>query len=182
MPALELHRLITPALLQRFHLEAEAEAGDGRYYACMLRPDGDVLVHHPIGPQLAPEQMMWAADVLRALNRELHHDGAWVVVFTHPKPAPTNSVIKSGSNHCEYARYCLIWVDQDGDAQFTQEWMENEGDLLDFADVLLAGIESTMAKCEGSWEMWHHHMRQVIAPKQDQLFKRAQGQRAPSAN
>lgn len=168
--------LITPTLLRRFELEASFEQADGRYYAIILRADGNVLVHHPFGPQLSPDQMMWAVDVLRKLNRELHHDGAWVIVFTHPHRPELTHVLQAPPSHWDYDRYCLIWLDVDGDPQFTVEWQAGESELLDFAEVLLAGIESTMAKCEGAWEVWHVHMRQMLALKPEQTYKRALGE------
>jgi len=171
--------VLTPTLLRRFELEAQFEGGDGRHYALIRRDDGSLLSHHPGSLPAVPDQLMWADDMLRLLNRELHHDGAWVVCFTHIKPQPIDCVLYN-PQHGDYGRYCLIWLDQDGDPQFTQQWMEGEGELRDFADVILAGRGSTAQKCETSWQLWHEMMRKVLAPKEGQTFKRAQGQRAPS--
>lgn len=172
--------LVTPTLLRRFMDESVWEDGDGRHYGIMLRDDGNLIAHGPPDSKTPiPEQMIWAGDVLKKLNKELHHDGAWVVVFTHPKVAQLLSIFQD-AKHCDYGRYALIWVDGDGDPQFTVEWMAGEGDLRDFDDVLLAGIVSTMNKCEAAWEMWHLHMRKNLDPKEGQTFKKAQGQQAPS--
>lgn len=170
-------QIVTPTLLRRFELEAEFEGGNGAYYALILRDAGDLLCHHPTGPAAEGHQQIWAGDVLRRLNRELHHDGAWVVVFTHPPAQPT---ALHTPGHVGYERYCLIWLDQDGDPQFVQEWQANESEMVDFAEVLLAGIDSTMAKAEISWLRWHQAMIEVIEPREGQTFKRAQGQMAPS--
>lgn len=173
--------IVTPTLLRRFAAEAVMDGGDGRHCGIIRRDDGGLLTHHhPGSPRLAPEQMFWAADVLRCLNIELHHDGAWVVVFTHPKPPQVDHIIID-AKHAEYARYALIWLDQDGDPHFTMEWEEGTGELRDFTDVMLAGINSTLAKAEAAWELWRIQRRDVIDPRPDQLYKRAQGQRAPSA-
>jgi hypothetical protein len=159
--------VITPALLRRFHAEAELEGGDGRHYAVIRSNDGSLLVHDPGSPSISGEQWIWTADLLELLNRELHHDGAWVVVFTHPLP--------------DYRRYVLLWLDRDGDVQFALEWVagENSG-FRDFVDVLLAGVHSTAQKCQVAWEIWHTMMIEVIEPREGQTFKRARGERASS--
>lgn len=167
--------LITPALLRRFHAEAELEGGDGRYYAIVRCQDGKILAHHPGAPLLMPEQALWAGDVITLLNRELHHDGAWVVVFTHPIPPQLDHVLHD-PRHWEYGRYVLLWLDRDGDVQIPYEWVKGESELLDWADVMLAGIECVGHKCEGAWQTWHMLMRQVIDPQEGETYKRAQGQ------
>ncbi len=173
--------LLTPLLLQRFRLEGEFEGADGRHYGIMPRDDNSLLVHHPGSPSLDPMQMLWAGDVLKLLNRDLHHDGAWVIVFTHPVPV-TPDVVPMLPKHQVYGRYAIIWVDEDGDPQFSMEWeIGISSELKHFADVVAQGIEATAQKAEGSWQLWHTAMRKVLAPKQDQLFKKAKGQRAPSA-
>lgn len=172
---------ITPALLRRFEGEAELEGGDGRHYAVIQRNDGSILVHHPASPQLSPMQMIWAADALKLLNREIHHDGAWVVVFTHPKPQLEN--IFQDAKHADYRRYVLLWMDRDGDVQIPIEWLEGDNeDFRTFTDVIMAGVHSTAQKAEGCWQVWHTMMIEVLEPREGQTFKRAQGERAPSAH
>lgn len=175
MPALPFEQIVTKALLARFDAEAEHEGGEGRYYACILRDDGNLVAHHPYGPQLSPEQMLWTGDMLKRLNKELHHDGAWVAVFTHPHP------LALGSSHSLYGRFVLMWLDKDGDVQFPYEWMEKESDMLDFAEVMLAGPHAILQQCEAAWLTWNHLMNTVLERKQGQTFKRARGERAPSA-
>jgi hypothetical protein len=173
------NKIVTPTLLRRFELEAEGEGGDRRYYGCILLPDGNLIVHHPGSPALAPEQLMWAQDVLRFLNRELHHDGAWVVVFTHPKPASVENPLLAVNLHAEYARYVLLWLDQDGDVQIPIEWMEGDGEagLRDWTDVLLAGMDAVGMAATYAWDAWHRLMVQVIDRKEGRdTFKRAQGE------
>lgn len=167
--------IISTALLKRFQAEGEFGGADGRHYGIVRRDDGSLLEHHPGSPELDPFQMMWAADVLKLLNRELHHDGAWVVVFTHVRP-----LLGLPRADREYNRYCLIWLDADGDPQFSVEWEAGAGELRDFADVLLQGINATVQKCESAWQTWNLHMRQVLQPTKRQLYRRAKGERAPS--
>lgn len=174
--------LITPTLLRRFELEGQHNDGDGRYYGLIQRDDGSLLVHHPIAPAAAPQQTVWAGKVLRLLNKELHHDGAWVVCFTHALPVRVDNIFLD-TKHVEYGRYCLVWIDHDGDPGFTVEWVAGENaDFTHFHHVVEAGIESTARKCESSWEIWRLMMQDVLDPKDGQTFKRAKGERAPSAH
>jgi hypothetical protein len=174
--------IITPTLLRRFHDEARFGDADGRHYALILRDDDSLLSHHPFSPPLDPAQMIWATDVLKLLNRELHHDGAWVVVFTHVQHPAFGSVLLN-PGHAEYGRYALLWLDADADPQFAVEWeIGCADDFKDFTDVLLAGIHSTAQKCEAAWTLWHHHMRDTLDLKTAQTFKRAKGERAPSVH
>lgn len=174
--------LMTPTLLRRFIQEAELEGGNGQHFALLRRSNSELIAHNPYSPELDPSQMTWGADVLRLLNRELHHDGAWVLCFTHPaEPGPPETILHNPPKHWEYARYCLMWLDKDGDVQFTVEWVRHESELFDFADVMLAGIESTAQKAEAAWETWRTMMIEVLDPREGETFKRAQGQRAPSA-
>lgn len=180
MARLREQDILSAALLQRFQLEGEVGDADGRHYGLILRDDGNLFCHHPGSPSPSPDQLMWAGDVLKKLNRELHHDGAWVVVFTHVLPVSIESVLHNAT-HADYGRYALIWLDQDGDAQFTVEWEAGiTTDLVDFTAILLAGIHSTVQKCDAAWTTWDHHMRHVLKPKAGQTFKRAKGERAPS--
>lgn len=171
--------LITTALLRRFQAEAEMEGGNGQHYALLRLESGNLMSHHPYSPGLAPEQIMWADDVLKLLNRELHHDGAWVVVFTHPKPMAKSSIF-ADAGHAEFGRYVLMWLDADGDVQIPVEWTAGDGDLLDFTDVLIAGKEAIAQSCEAAWGMWSVS-RQALDLREGQTFKRALGQRASSA-
>ncbi len=182
MPRLRENELVTASLLRRFQLEAQLAGVSEEFYALIQRDSGDFLSHHPFGPAAAVEQIMWATDVLRRLNRELHHDGAWVVVFTDPKPPQAGELaVMNTAGHREYARYALLWLDHDADVQFAVEWVMNESELLDWCDVLLAGIESVMQKCETAWEIWRHHNREVLDPADGQTYARAKGQQASSA-
>jgi hypothetical protein len=180
MPRLHDDLLITPALLKRFVAEGYGEDGDGQHYGFVQRSNGDLCGHHPGSPQIIAEQTMWAADMLKRLNRELHHDGAWTVVFTHPAPPAEGSMIFAQPGHCEYRRYVLLWLDQDGDVQIPIEWIKGEGEMVDFPDVLMAGLDNLVGQCEGAWELWHIHMRQILEPREGETFKRAQGQQAGS--
>jgi hypothetical protein len=182
MPALPFTELVTPTLLRRFELEAGLEDGDEhKYCGVLLREDGDLLVHHPLSAPLDSTQLLWASRILKLLNRELHHDGAWVVVFTHPAKVSFETVLHATPRSAYYMRYGLIFVDRDGDPQFTLDWLHGDNaDLADFTAVVLAGIESTAQKCEHAWQM-ADLANQVLERKEGQTYKRARGETAPSA-
>lgn len=181
MPALSFDQLITKTLLQRFELEGEAEDGNGQHCGVILRDDGHIFVHHPRSPPIDSAQLLWAVRLLKLVNRELHHDGAWVVVFTHPSNVTFDSPIHAEARSAYYRRYGIIFCDKDADPQFTIEWLHGQNtELKDFAAVVLNGIESTAQKCEQAWKM-AQVANQVLDRKQGETYKRARGQRAPSA-
>jgi hypothetical protein len=183
MPRLAERLMVTPTLLQRFEEEARFEAGDERYYALMQRDNGDFLSHHPFGPTLDIEQLIWATQMLTLLNREMHHNGCWVIVFTDPVQQQLPHVLANPAKHWMYGRYALIFLDEDGDPQFSQEWVAGTtSDYGKWSDVVEAGIFSTAEKCAHSWALWHQHMRVVLEPSRarGELIKRAQGERAPA--
>lgn len=166
--------LITPTLRERLHLEGCFEGAKGAIWSVLLRSNGqpvEVLSTKAKGWNPLPEQKMFAHDMVRALNKHLHHDGKWIVAFTHP------STFKTPAQHatkCVYFnRWLFLFVDKDGDPQFT---MDN--DNL-FAEVLEAGPDKWMEDAERAWQTWHTHMREVIDQK-GVTFKKAQGEKAPS--
>jgi hypothetical protein len=184
MPRLTEEKMLTETLYNHFRLEAEFEGGNGQFCALTPRDNGGVKRHRPMSPaspRPTPEQLMFAADVLALLNEELHHNGAWVIVFTHPKPPVTETLLLVDGFHSEYGRYALTWLDNDGDPQCVQEWMEgSSSELRDFNAVLRQGGPLPIAqKAESLWQA-AAEMRGVLELKAEQTFKQAAGQSAPS--
>lgn len=175
--------LITPTLKARLRLEGEYDDADGSVWCVLQRSNGDkveVLSQAALQaghlPPLA-EQVMFAHDMVGALNRHLHHDGKWIVAFTHPSEHSARVIGQAGAVY--WNRWFFLWVDKDGDPQFT---MEND-DL--FVETLTAGPDRWMEEAEQAWQTWKHHMRDVLdvstkAQAEAVTFKRAQGQKAPS--
>jgi len=171
--------VMSPRLLRYFSDAGRADKGDGRFYGLILRDDmRSVITFHPISPQLVPMQALWAGDMLHLLNVELSYGGAWVVVFTHPVPSPQQCIM-SAPTHCNYERYHLIWVDEDGDPHVDIEWEAGTGELRKFVDVMKAGPIATAQLCEAALQTWFEKNRMLEA-KPEQTFKRARGERAPS--
>jgi len=168
--------LLTAAMRDRFDMEGEFEQDGaafiaqnsglivpnpgGGWWAAVQRTNGDVHRYANTKLVIDPtdDQQAWQMTLLRLLNREIHHMGAWVVGWTH-----------------DNTRAIWMWLDNDGDVQFTtdndERWaVQSSTDNLTW-----------VSQCEDSWQHWYHFMREVLDPHEDSLFKRAQGQRAPSA-
>jgi hypothetical protein len=169
--------LITPALLRRFIAEGELEDGNGQHFAVIQMQDGSYCEYNPYSPEADPLQAGWVRDVLRMLNSELHYDGAWVCCFTHP--APTGLV----QRFVEYNRCCWIWLDRDGDPQFTSDWVKDgHHQHLDFADVVISGVVSQVQRCEMAYSAYFEMMQtDMLDAKPEHKFRRALGEKAPSA-
>lgn len=173
MHKLDNDTLITCSLLRRFRAEAEHEGGDGRFYAYIQKSNGD-LVTDQNGPDIGPNEFMFANDMLTFLNKELHHDGAWCIVFTGFRTTRESILIPSVCVG-EYTRFAFLWLDKDGDVQFANDcelgivWATTQMSLHDWA-----------GQCEAAWGLWHKAMRLVLEPKPSELYKRAQGQTAPT--
>lgn len=164
--------LLLPAIRRRLFDEARHDDGPGAYWALLMRADGlpRIETSAPALPKPAPEQVMFATDMATALNKHLHHDGAWLVVFTHP---PAVSVLDM---FVTYGRFALVWIDRDADPQFSIDCDD------DFTEVLLSGLDHWMEECERGWSKWSHHMTKVFDKKLREriTYKRAQGEQAPS--
>lgn len=142
------------------------EADNGPWYAVFGRTGGRLITTHKDQvwtPEPEAVQRLFTDDMAAALNQELAHDGAWVVLLTSPIMEEGGLVV---SAEREYGRFCFIWMDKDGDIQFT---IENEEPLW----VVLAQQKlHWMEQAEQAWQAWYFHMREVLAPSDDQLGTR----------
>ena len=62
-------------------------------------------------------QQHFAVEVQNLLQQEAHFDGSWIVGFTHP---PNAYGVLTDTENC-WNRLIMIWLDEDGDPQFTLE-------------------------------------------------------------
>src|SRR5258708_10303191 len=162
-----------PLIRQR--MEGEA---DGLLWGAVSSRDAGA-VHLPLranskGNLFRPldEQVMFACDMAEALNKHIHHDGRWIVQLVHPDLRAFVPLVVTEA--VLYREFRFIWLDEDGDPQFTYEC----GFPLE--QWLLAGWRSWVEQAETAHAQWYTHMRKVIEPgKEGALFKRAQGEAAP---
>lgn len=151
--------LVSLALQIRIQDEADFESGlkDQPYWCAVERSNGDFKAFES-GYKPEFHEILIAEQIIQALNKEIAHDGAWVVLWTD-----------NGT------RFAMLWVDGDGDVQFTCDVDEDGAGMVEKADLYV-----WIGQAEEAWQSWHHNMVTVLDPTEDQLFKRAQGQRPPS--
>ncbi|WP_341702616.1 hypothetical protein [Ferrovibrio sp.] len=154
------------AVLQRLDQEAEG----GPWSAVTYLRDGKAMLLGPDGaPDWAPDQFMFASDMAKGLNNWLHHDGFWIVGWTHP-----SRIVLLNQPGRSYTRMVMIWFDQDGDPGFTVESEDSVWKMLE------CGPRQWAEQAEQAWQQWERLMHEVLDPREGQTFKRAQGQTAPS--
>jgi hypothetical protein len=155
--------MVTPALLQRFEAEAGFNGSMEGYFA-MLCDSSETLIQHCTGPAPDADCYMFAMDMVVALNRHLAHDGAWVVIWTDPKPARTMLDATR-----EYDRWVFLWMDADGDVQFP---MPNEEGIV---AAMTAGPDCWLEQCEQAWHLWKAS-RDALDLQEGETIKLAQGE------
>ena len=157
----------SPTIDERLH----AEAMDRAFVAWIERSNGDVL-EYAKGREPKPEFKMFAIDIMKALNHWMPNGGAWIVQWSDPKPLAEGNVIMLGD--AEYKRFVIIWIDVDGDPQFTIEYDD------DFKEALQLGPDPWLERGASAWNQWRMMMHEVLDPSEEQQFKKAQGEKPPS--
>ena len=164
--ALDQQRLITAALYNRLHAEAFQQS-----WAACLKLDGRVhtieVDVHALSP--TPEQAIFSRDMCEALDKELAYNGSWVVQWV--KPMPVGNLL---CNPPEYSQVNFLWLDEDGDVQFT---IEAEHNII---TLLSSGKIHWMDQCNQGWEAWKKQMRDVLDPTEGETYKAALGEKPKS--
>lgn len=181
MHKLDDDTLISPTLLRQFIAFAIEDNPDDQHFAVMQRSDGNWLVHNPGSPQLDPVQFAWSQRVLNKLNRELHHDGAWVVCWSGP--GLRQQFIHSPD---AYSLVDVIWLDKDGDAKFRWNWEAGQNEhWTHIVELFMAGELPVCEQCETAWQTTNELLKATLDTElnktSDVSHKRALGERAPSA-
>lgn len=131
------------------------ESNDGK--AWILKQDREGAVHvRDNGLTVHVTQQAFAHRLIRILNKEVWLDGAWVVGWTH------------GGN-----RLMIIYIDADGDPQFT---IENDEPVS-----VIMSVEP-LKYAEDAWDAYHlwKENRKALDLRPDETFKRAQGEKPKS--
>jgi hypothetical protein len=168
-------------ILERLQQEAEID-GDQipsrpLYWCTFQLPNKEIHTNMNFKPDFAtvlPHELQidFAKGVLKALNTEVGHGGAWIVGYTHP-PSKGECVKVEGDN--VWDRLFCIWLDQDGDPQFTVENIR-----WTFHEMLEAGAEFWMSQGQMCYSKWQELTHGVLDLKQGETFKRALGEKRPS--
>lgn len=168
--------LVLPLNLERYRDEALAGEGLGGYWVCFQRDSGLFVSRMNEGNMVAPapDQQMFAQDLIKLLNREISHGGRWIIEWTHPGEffgAEGLSAVEACFTRT-YERWVMMWMDEDGDIQFS---IENEEPMW----VIMAnGPLQWVEQAEDGWKQWKEIMRDALAPSESQLIHRAQGETA----
>lgn len=167
---------LTGKLNSRMHLYGSnvRRDADGDYFAVVTRSNG--LVHPFATDQFANDppddaRRGFLQSLCWNLNRNLRHDGAWICAWTHPGLAVVQG---DGTMSRQPTRFVLLWVDKDGDPQFT---VENEEP---FWRAGQASLDHWLEEAETGWTTWFHHMRTVPGVTSHETYKKAQGETPPS--
>lgn len=146
---------------------------DRAFIAWIERSNGDVL-EYAKGRSAKPEYKMFAMDIMKALNHWMPNGGAWIVQWSDPAPYKVEGHVILARPTVEYRRFVIIWIDVDGDPQFTIEFDD------DFNEALTMGVDPWLERGASAWNQWRMMMHDVLDPSEEQQFKKAQGEKPPS--
>lgn len=170
----------SPVIRQRFFQEANFECSHGKPqnpHYWLVAPEADtkagdiVLVNFKEDEfNVAPHELQqdFAENLKNVLQKQLHHDGLWVVGWTHP-PASWESVKIDGDN--TWGRLVMIWFDEDADPQYTVE------SDMPFIEMCANGYEYYAGLCAEAHEAWSESYGK-IAMKDDFGLKEEQTTKA----
>ena len=153
------HRLPN-TLLSAALLSSIVKFSAGRQWtAVIMLANGEMIVRASPDLRETPDadRMHFAREYARRLNREIHHGGAWVVVWYDSE------------------EWTALWKDSDGDVQFTLDCNES------WARIKNVPISKFMSDAEMTWQKWHLVWFEQIGIRPEQTMKLAQGQRRLSS-
>jgi hypothetical protein len=119
-------------------------------------------------------QKRFARKLMVELQRKMHHDGLWIVGFTHPPYRTTHEIITDTGDNC-WNRLFAIWLDADGDPQYTFE------SDLPFVQQIEGGDDKAVERYMGLAAKSHQQWKEIYGPmamKRDMMLKEGQSRRA----
>lgn len=167
--------LFTQTIRERLDAEAAMDSEIGvttaSWFAVKVlnRGKGDVVIERNYNPEKtgmlaipdpSPCQAAWAVAVAKILNHEIDHDGCWIVGLTHP---PGFGEFLKIQPRFEWRRTIKLWVDNDGDPQFTSDCIDP------WRLVVEQNPDHFINQSEKAWQHWKRLMRDVLEPTEDEL-------------
>lgn len=178
MPVIDERNILTPFTFKRLDQEGMQSADIGvhgfpKWFAIINRGginsefvgnfNGD---EHDYVTRPPDYQVAFGCRLAQLLNKQISHNGHWIVAFTHG-PLPNFGLVIPGRPTDDWRRFIMLWLDEDGDPQFTVDNVEP------FSIVAQASNDHWISDADKAWDHWKHLMRTVLAPRSDQLVKRA---------
>lgn len=148
----------SPVLRQRLKAEAAFESRNGRpekAQYCVFAPHNGggracntLRNYKPEVLDIDPHEMQvaFAQELRWRLQKELHHDGIWLVGWTHP-PSTHQAIMVEGDN-C-WSRMVILWLDEDADPQFCLDI-----DDTPFVEMIQRGGRYYLDMSERAWLEW----------------------------
>ncbi|CAB4144177.1 hypothetical protein UFOVP469_16 [uncultured Caudovirales phage] len=146
------HRVPPPIVQARLREDLD-ETVEGAWWSFVIYDDGRAALvpQSPFAPRppLSAEARMMEIGVM--LNRELHHNGHWVVAWAD-------------------GQINILWRDGDGDLQFVDTFDET------WARIRRWPATTFVQSAERAWQRWRDHTL-TAELKRGEMYRRALGER-----
>lgn len=175
------HLWNSPVIKKRLFNEAGFESNNGaphKVHYWVIAPEGntkrgEVILKNfiPNFADIEPHEMQqeFARQVQKMLQSGAHHDGLWLVGWTHP-PA-TGDVVRIDGSNC-WDRLIMLWLDEDGDPKYTLESDIPFAEMMENGEAYYLGLAE---QAHASWEEAYGKkaMKDDFAVTEDQQTKAA---------
>ena len=157
--------LATPALQERFFLESLFEGERQRklgYWHLRQRSNGD-FSRKAVRYVPEPGVVRMSEILLGNINKKVGMGGAWVLAWMN-----------------EGDKLVLMWMDGDGDVQFTYELDAQQ--IFHPVPSRRMELNDIVNHCYESWKAWRFHMVEVLDSRPGiDTYRRALGEKPPTA-
>lgn len=124
----------------------------------LMDQDGQINVNYDM--VIETEDQLYAMNVSEMLNREIPHEGYWMVSWCHP-----------GVRRKEPLEMIVRWLDRDKDVQF-RVWFEGPP-----AKVMAKPLEDIAGACEAAWQEWYETIKHRLEVSPNQMVKATLGEK-----